>query len=248
MSPQNVYDDPTFFAGYQQMRERRDGVHEYVVRPAITALLPDMSGKRVLDVGCGDGWFCRLAATRGAASVLGIDASERMLKLARERTADNRIRYQRLFIEDSALEPASMDVAVSVLALHYVADIAAVLQSITTALAPGGTAILIFEHPIETAPPNDPRLVEVEGSMVWPLRDYFAEGQRRRQWWIEGVEYYHRTVSSYVNALIEAGLTLDTVLEPMAPLESLPGRDADRVRPRLLALRAVRSIGVAGIP
>lgn len=240
MSPQNVYDDPTFFAGYQQMRERRDGMHEFVVRPTMAALLPDMRGKRVLDVGCGDGWFCRLAAESGARSVLGIDASERMLQLARERTADQGIHYERARMEDLALPDASADLVVSILALHYVADIAAVLRAVARALTTGGTAILIFEHPIETAPPDDPDVVEVEGSKVWPLRDYFAEGQRRRQWWIDGVEYYHRTMSSYLNALLEAGLTLDTVLEPIAPLDSLPERDADRVRPRLLALRAVK--------
>ena len=47
MSPQNVYDNPAFFDGYRQMRERRDGVHKHVVRPTIAALLPDIRGQRV---------------------------------------------------------------------------------------------------------------------------------------------------------------------------------------------------------
>lgn len=240
MSPQNVYDNPAFFDGYRQMRERRDGMHEHVVRPTIAALLPDIRGQRVLDIGCGDGWFCRLAAADGARSVLGIDASERMLQLARERTADERVRYERMFIEDLALEPASVDVAVSILALHYVADVAPVLRSVATALTADGIAVLMFEHPIETAPPHDPRLVEVDGVDVWPLRDYFAEGERRRHWWIDEVKYYHRTLSTYLNALVAAGLMLDAAVEPVATLDALPERDADRVRPALLALRAVK--------
>ena len=78
---------------------------------------------------------------------------------------------------------------------------------------------------------------------VWPLRDYFAEGERRRHWWIDEVEYYHRTLSSYLTAIIDAGLALDAVVEPVAALNALLGRDADRVRPALLALRAVKRSG-----
>lgn len=50
-------------------------------------LLPEFAGRRVLDLGCGYGWHCANAAQKGAASVLGVDLSEKMLKTAREKTA-----------------------------------------------------------------------------------------------------------------------------------------------------------------
>jgi len=46
--------------------------------PAIQAMLPDMHGIKVVDLGCGFGWFCRWARENGAAHVLGIDVSEKM--------------------------------------------------------------------------------------------------------------------------------------------------------------------------
>ena len=61
MSRQNVYDEAEFFAGYSQMRARRTGLHERVVDGVLRRLLPDLAEKRVVDLGCGDGWACRVA-------------------------------------------------------------------------------------------------------------------------------------------------------------------------------------------
>ena len=67
MSRQNVYDEAEFFAGYSQMRARRTGLHERVVDGVLRRLLPDLAEKRVVDLGCGDGWACRVALELGAA-------------------------------------------------------------------------------------------------------------------------------------------------------------------------------------
>src|SRR5919108_402929 len=57
-------------------------------RPALRAMLPDMRSLRVMDLGCGFGWFCRWAREHGAAEVLGIDVSENMLTRAKAMTQD----------------------------------------------------------------------------------------------------------------------------------------------------------------
>jgi 2-polyprenyl-3-methyl-5-hydroxy-6-metoxy-1,4-benzoquinol methylase len=51
-------------------------------------MLPDLSGLAVVDLGCGFGWFCRWAREHGAANVLGLDVSEKMLTRARAETSD----------------------------------------------------------------------------------------------------------------------------------------------------------------
>lgn len=118
---QNLYDDPRFFTEYARMRGQTRGLHELLILPCLPDLVPDLAGKRVLDLGCGDGWFCRYAADAGARSVIGVDPSVRMLAQARERTNDARISYVNSFVEDVAFADASADVVVSILALHYVA-------------------------------------------------------------------------------------------------------------------------------
>ena len=90
---QNIYDDGEFFAGYSRLRRSVDGLDGAPEWPALRSLLPDLRGSGVLDLGCGFGWFCRWARQQGAARVLGIDVSERMLAQARATTQDPAITY-----------------------------------------------------------------------------------------------------------------------------------------------------------
>ena len=63
---QNIYDDPKFFAGYSQMRRHESGLNMAVDQPAMRSLLPPLTNKRVLDLGCGFGKMCRYAIEQGA--------------------------------------------------------------------------------------------------------------------------------------------------------------------------------------
>src|SRR4029077_14355101 len=56
---QNIYDNEEFFAGYSGVRRSVEGLDGAPEWPALRALLPDLSGRNVLDFGCGFGWFCR---------------------------------------------------------------------------------------------------------------------------------------------------------------------------------------------
>ncbi|UPG74176.1 hypothetical protein MVG78_08660 [Roseomonas gilardii subsp. gilardii] len=64
---QNIYDDPEFFRGYSRLDRSVHGLDGAPERPAIQAMLPDLRGRRVVDLGCGFGWFARWAAEQGAA-------------------------------------------------------------------------------------------------------------------------------------------------------------------------------------
>ncbi len=119
MAKQNVYDDPDFFAGYRNLRENLVALHENVIQPMIPVIVPNAAGKRVVDLGCGEGFYCRIARDQGALHVLGIDPSEKMLAVAKERTSGTGIEYVRAFAEDAQVEPASADLVVTILALDY---------------------------------------------------------------------------------------------------------------------------------
>jgi 2-polyprenyl-3-methyl-5-hydroxy-6-metoxy-1,4-benzoquinol methylase len=113
---QNIYDDPRFFEGYSQLRRHESGLNMAVDQPAMRSLLPTLANKRVLDLGCGFGKMCRYAIDEGAASVVGVDISTKMLAKAREDTADPRISYLQSALEDLNFAPASFDVVISSLA------------------------------------------------------------------------------------------------------------------------------------
>src|SRR6266571_4300732 len=101
MNPQNIYDNPEFFAGYRALRRSESDLNAALEWPAFLRLLPpSLAGLCVLDLGCGFGDFARAARAHGARAVVGIDISARMLDEARRRTHDPAITNIRAAIED----------------------------------------------------------------------------------------------------------------------------------------------------
>jgi SAM-dependent methyltransferase len=238
---QNIYDNPEFFAGYSRLPRSVAGLAKAPEWPALRALIPDLHDRRVVDLGCGYGWFCRWAREQGAASVLGVDVSEKMLSRARTDTADLAIGYRRADMEHLDLPEASFDLAYSSLALHYVADFAGLVAAVHRALAPGGRLIFSVEHPIFTAPTNPGWAVAASGGKTWPVDGYLYEGPRRTDWLTQGVIKQHRTVASYVNLLLRSGFML-THVEEWGPsndqVAADPGLADERQRPPFLILAA----------
>jgi len=237
--PQNVYDDPAFFGAYAGLPRSVHGLDAAPEWPALHAMLPPMAGLRVVDLGCGFGWFCRWAAGQGAASVLGLDLSERMLERAVRETTDPTVTYRRADLDAVDLGTGAFDLAYSSLALHYLQDVGRVLAGVRRALAPGGVLVASVEHPIYTAPSAPAFVPGPSGRPVWPLDRYLDPGRRVTDWLAPGVVKYHRTVGDYVSAFLRAGFTL-TALEEWGPtdeqLAEHPEWAGERERPMFMLL------------
>ncbi|MCW3096633.1 MAG: SAM-dependent methyltransferase [Chthonomonadaceae bacterium] len=238
---QNIYDDPDFFAGYSQFRRSREGLAGAPEWPALRSMLPPLPGLRVLDLGCGFGAFARWASEAGALSVLGTDLSEKMLAEARARTQDDRVAFRKANIEEIAFPESSFDLVYSSLALHYIEDLEAVCNTLFTLLAQGGHLVFSVEHPLFTAPSHPAWRTEADGSKFWPLDSYLLEGRRVTDWIAPGVIKYHRTLSRYVNSLLEAGFQLLHIEEwgpSPAQLAELPELADELHRPTFLLVSA----------
>src|SRR5579859_3440458 len=184
---QNIYDNAAFFDGYSQLERSIEGLAGAEEWPALRALLPDLRGLKVVDLGCGYGWFCRWAREQGAAQVWGLDVSERMLARARGATSDAAIVYARTDLERLELPEASFDLAYSSLALHYIEDLAGLLAKVFAALVPGGHLVFSIEHPIYMAPAHPGWIVDGSGRRTWPIDGYLVEGPRTTDWLAKGV-------------------------------------------------------------
>lgn len=240
---QNVYDDPRFFEAYRRLRERDSGLNGAVEEPAFLSVLPDLQGFDVLDLGSGFGDFCRHARERGAASVRGVEISRRMLETAKSRTNDPQIEYIHRAIEDYAMPALAYDIVVSRLALHYVKDYKPVVHSVHAGLRAGGVFIFSVEHPICTALCEGWYENDDGAKIVWPVDNYSAEGERKRNWFIDDVIKYHRTVETYVNTLLDSGFAMTRLLEPRVGPEQLKKRPelTDTLRrPSFLIIAAVK--------
>jgi SAM-dependent methyltransferase len=210
---QNVYDRPDFFAGYAELSRSLQGLAGAPEWPTLRSMLPNLVGRRVVDLGCGFGWFCRWAREQGAASVLGLDLSETMLARARSMTDDDAIVYATADLETLALSEGVFDLAYSSLAFHYVENASRLYTAIHRTLAPGGRLVFSTEHPIYMAPAKPGWRLSDDGRKTWPIDSYFNEGRRETDWLAPGVVKYHRTMSTTLRLLLRAGFRLAQVEE-----------------------------------
>jgi SAM-dependent methyltransferase len=240
---QNVYDDPDFFGAYAGLRRSAEGLDGAPEWSRLRAMLPDLGGLRVADLGCGYGWFSRWARAQGASHVLGIDVSERMLARAGAATADRGITYERADLEGIDLAEGAFDLAYSSLVLHYLADLGRLLAQVHRALAPGGRFVFSAEHPVYTAPSLPGWVVDAEGRRTWLLDRYTFEGPRAVEWLGTRVLKHHRTLGTTLTLLVRAGFVVEHV-EEFAPTEEQVAADPalaeERERPMFLLIAADR--------
>ena len=222
----NPYDQENFFQRYAQMPRSQGGLAAAGEWQQLRELFPPLQGKRVLDLGCGYGWHCRYAVEQGATQVLGIDISERMLAMARQRNGDPRITYAVCAIQDYAYPEASWDCVISNLALHYLEDLAAVYRLVHRTLAPGGYFVMNIEHPVFTAGVGQDWVYNAQGEpLYWPVDRYFDPGERVTNFLGCRVTKQHHTLTQILNGLLANGFALEAVEEAKMALSGDEDRD-----------------------
>lgn len=183
----------------------------YYDRPAVFGLLPDLTDKRILDAGCGTGIYAREMLARGAAYILGVDVSEEMLKLNRERNAAH-VEAGRLELREADLaQPidfaadTSFDVVAAPLMLDYIRDWRVTMREFYRVLRPNGVLVFSCGHPF-----NDYLLLKSE--------QYFDTEYFEVPWsgYSEPVimKGYRRSLSEIINPLLEAGFVMEKLVEP----------------------------------
>ena len=238
------YDDPAFFAKYSQMPRSRYGLEAAGEWETLRMLLPDFAGRRVLDLGCGYGWHCLYALEHGAAAVTGVDISEKMLAVAREKTGSGNACYIRAAMEDVEFPDAAFDVALSSLALHYVADFGAIAEKVYRWLAPGGAFVFSIEHPIFTAYGSQDWYRDEKGDILhFPVDNYFFEWAREAVFLGERVTKYHHTLTTILDGLLTCGFQLRRVVEPQPPghMLDMEGMRDELRRPMMLLVAAQKA-------
>lgn len=239
---QNIYDNPSFYEGYRALRQNKEGFNEQLEQPAIISLLPPLNNLMILDVGCGFGDFARYAIEHGAFKVIGIDPSEKMIAEAKKLTNNSNIHFQQCAIEKYETVLNTFDLVISSLAFHYVDNLNEIIIKIFSWIKPGGYLIFSVEHPIRTASLEYPEIMtDTDGVPFHPVYNYRDEILLHQYWFVENVQKYHRTVSTYINTVIECGFKIEKILEPMPSdkiIRSNINFAAHKIRPPILVLKA----------
>jgi SAM-dependent methyltransferase len=181
-------------------------------RPAMLALLPDVTGKDVLDAGCGHGWYTDWLTCRGA-RVVAVDRSRDMITLARERLG-GRARVIHGDVSDlrGSLASDSFDIILSSLVLHYLSDLAKTFLEWARLLRPRGTLLFSTHHPVHENRIPDP--------------GYLCAELIEEEWgWLgEKMRYYQRPLRDLTEPLSAAKFLIERMSEP-TPSEALKRRD-----------------------
>ena len=234
----NQYDNPTFFAEYAQMSRSQYGLEGAGEWHQLEPMFPDLSGKTVLDLGCGYGWHCKFAADKGAATVVGIDRSSLMIAEAKGRNAHERIEYRICGIQDYEYPEDSYDLVVSNLVLHYVENLDEIYRLVRRTLKPGGTFLFNIEHPTFTAGVHQ----QFATDGTWPVTDYYYPGVRTTDFLGQEVQKYHHTLTQILNGLLKAGFVIEAVEEAMPPEAWRDQMPEEMRRPMMLLVRARKEI------
>ena len=163
----NIYDNKDFFKEYSKMPRSRKGLGGAGEWHQLKELFPDMKNKTILDLGCGYGWHCKYAAENGAKQILGIDLSENMIREAKKKNNDPKIKYEVCGLDNFSYPKNTFDCVVSNLVLHYINDLDEIYKKVYRTLKPGGTFIFNIEHPIFTGSVNQEWIYGSDGSIQY---------------------------------------------------------------------------------
>ncbi len=239
--PNNLYDDKTFFDAYAEMGRSRGGLEAAGEWHQLQPLFPDVTAGTVLDLGCGYGWHCKYAAEMGAARVIGLDKSERMIGQAKRINSDPAVEYRVCGAEEYDYPEKTYDLVISNLVLHYIEDLESVYRKVRRTLKPGGCFLFNIEHPVFTAGVREEWIYDENGRpLYWPVDDYYKPGRRETVFLGQRVEKQHHTLTQILNPLLQCGFELKAVEEAMPPehMMELPGMKDELRRPMMLLVKA----------
>jgi ubiquinone/menaquinone biosynthesis C-methylase UbiE len=207
-------------------------------------MMGPVQGQQLCDLACGQGYIARILAQQGA-RVTGIDLSSELIAIARRDEASHPLGITYL-VDDATtlttLADESFDGVVCNLALMDIPDLEATFRSVWRLLRPAGCFVFAITHPCFAAPHAEWR-TSPEGAISREIFTYFTEGFWRSTdpKGVRGqVGAHHRTLSTYLNTLIQTGFTLERIAEPQATgSASVPGY---RVIPPWLHVRCAKVI------
>lgn len=192
-----------------QMGDAGDATRRYVLDAPMLSALPQAGA--ALDLGCGEGRFCRIMRARGLTPT-GIDPTAALIEAARARDPGGH--YVQCGAEALGFEDASFDVAVFYLSLIDIADFRAAIREAARVLRPGGRLLIGNLPDYTTARPRGWQgegshwVIEADQRRYLALDDMLIERAFPAAWDDIRIENYHRPLSAYMGALLEAGLRL----------------------------------------
>ncbi len=227
----SVYDEGEFYESYMKRRNRPESPNNIIEKPILLEMIGNVTGKRVLDLGCGDAEIGVELLQQGGTSYLGVEGSENMTLAATQNLEGTTGQVLHSSMEEWQPQPEQYDLVLSRFALHYVADLSSVFKKVHDSLLLGGKFIFSVQHPVLTSSAKS-----AEGSCRrsdWVVDDYFNQGERVEPWIGKKVIKYHRTIEEYFQLLLAAGFMVEDLREGTPRPENFSNREEYERRMRI---------------
>jgi SAM-dependent methyltransferase len=223
-----------------------DGVDAEYEEQILPLAAEEMAGgRRILDIGCGEGQVSRLAKRIGAELVVGVDPTWNQVRVAAERGGG--VHVARAGADGLPFADEQFDVVVACLVFEHIREVDAAIAEVARVLRPGGCFCFFLNHPLLQTPGSgwiDDQILDPP-EQYWRIGPYLIEEESDEE--VEKdvfIPFIHRPISRYLNALIANGLYLHRICEPAPPpgfLARAAEYEAASTIPRLLYLRTVKA-------
>lgn len=174
-------------------------------RPSLNALIGDVKGKDVIDLGCGPGIYAAQFISQGAKSVTCLDLHDEMIALVREKLGNKVNAYSQDLSQGLPHEKSNhADLIVCPLVLHYIEHLSPFFEEIHRVLKPGGRFAFSTHHPF----------ADFQDSAHG---NYFKRELITQDWNTIGkpicVSFYRRSLTEFCKAITDAGLVITKISE-----------------------------------
>ena len=230
----------------------RHGLHG----PALMRACGEVRGLRVLDLGCGQGYFTRLLARAGA-KVCAVDISEEQVANALKHEQQEPLSIEYRVCDAAAVAdqwPAgSFDLVVACMSLHDMPDPGGALLAARRVLREGGRCVFSAVHPVMDAPARGWERDAAGRKTMYKLGCYFDTGQTSCHWTMSRLKRYWTTpivrftIEGWSQAIERAGFLIRRIYEPRPTPEDVarqPGLDDCLDFPAFLVFDLVVAAGV----
>ncbi|MBI1908839.1 MAG: class I SAM-dependent methyltransferase [Deltaproteobacteria bacterium] len=194
-----------------------DPYRRLVMLPTILGLLPSIRGKKVLDIGTGNGFLIPHLLRKKPRIVVGIDKSSELLSIAKTRLPQNVRLIQGDITKKFVLDETPFDVAICNFVLNEIENLFVACKNIARQFHKNSTLIVGVLHPFYSLG----QYLRAGNKTVKDFERYFSEKKiteiyRNSRESIR-LENFSRPLSAYINALLEAGFIIEKTIEPQTP-------------------------------